>query len=184
MVTRPSAISVATIWVSSRVPFPRPLRTEVGDQVIVHRDAAAEPPIGKVVLAEAFQPARAADPLQGSEDPKRNEQSRIGGVAADMSLDGLDVGQPGVQIEAADQRPDRAGRGIGVEPFIERAPAEFALIALRHAEPGRPPTGRLGGLLGRGLREFAGQEGEGAHGILTFMRAYTSGRASMFKIIS
>jgi hypothetical protein len=27
-------------------------------------------------------------------------------------------------------------------------------------------------LLGRGLREFAGQEGEDAHGSLTFMRAY------------
>ena len=167
-----------------RVPLGAALRAEVGEHVVVHRDAAAQPLIGEVVLAETFQLPRAADPLERGEHPQRDEQPGIGGVATDMPLDGLDVGEPGVQVEAADQCPDRAGRGVGVEPFVERAPTVFDLIALRHAEPGRPPTGHLGGLLGRGLREFAGQEGEGAHGILTFMRAYTSGRASMFKIIS
>jgi hypothetical protein len=79
-------------------------------------------------------------------------------------------------------RPDRAGRGVGVESLVERGPAVFHLIAVRHAEPGRPPAGRLGGLLGRGLREFAGQEGEGIHGSLTVMDGCIRqrGRPSMF----
>ena len=89
-----------------------------------------------------------------------------------MPLDRLDVVEPGVQIEAADHGPDRSYWSIGVEPFVERAPAEFALDALRHAESGCPD--RASGRLARAWAfvEFAGQEGEGAHGILTFMRAY------------
>ena len=167
-----------------RVPFLAALRAEVSEHVVVYRDAAAEPLIGEVVLAESFQLACAADPPQGGEDPKRDEQSRIGGVAADMSLDGLDVGQPGVQVEAADQRPDRAGLGVRLEPIVERAPTVFDLIALRHAQPGLPQTGHLGGLLGGGLREFAGQEGE-VRSWEPHSRACVEqcGRPSMFRII-
>ena len=65
----------------------------------------------------------------------------------------------------------------GQEGLKRRASAGVARARGRIAAPmgGRPvrayrlsqvhlPTGRPGGLLGRGLREFAGQEGEGAHG--------------------
>ncbi len=124
-------------------------------------------------LFALFQLACAADPLEGGEHPQCDEQPGIGGVAADMPLDGLDVGEPGVQVEAADQRQTARAGESGSSRWSSEVQLYSHLIAVRYAEPGRPPTGRLGGLLGRGLREFAGQEGEGAHGNLAFMRAYT-----------
>ena len=148
------------------VPLLAPPGAEVGEHVVVHRDAAAEPLVGEVVLAEPFQLACTADPLQGGEHPERDQQPGIGGVAADVALDGLDVGEPGVEVEAADQRPDHAGLGVGIEAIVERAPAKFGLVAVRDPEPGFAPTGRAGGLLGGGLGEVVGQQGEGSHGSL------------------
>ena len=83
-----------------------------------------------------------------------------------MTLDRLDLAKPGIEVERTDEAPDDACRGIGIEAIVERAPAEFDLIALRDAEPGFAATGRVGSLLGRGLGEVVGQEGEGGHGSL------------------
>ena len=121
------------------VPLLAPLRAEVGERVIVDRNPAAKPLIGEMVLAEAFEFPGTADASQGGEHPKRDEQPRIGGVAADMTLDRLDLVEPGVEIESADKAPDDACLGIGVEPFVERRPAHFDLIAVRDAKPGDAP---------------------------------------------
>ena len=125
MVTKPSFISVATIWVSSVVPLLAPLRTEVGERVIVDRDPAAEPLVGEMVLAEAFQFPCAADALESGEHPQRDEQPGIGGVAADMPLDGLDLLEPGVKIEAA----RRAQTARAWESGSSRSSSEAQLIS-------------------------------------------------------
>ena len=53
--------------------------------------------------------AGAANSLGGDKDPKRDEQARIGGVTADVSLDGLDLTEPGLQIKRADLFEPDAG---------------------------------------------------------------------------
>ena len=101
------------------VPLVTAPRSESGEHVIIDRNPAAKPLIGEVVLAESFQLPRAADAFQGGEHPKCDEQPGIGGVAAGMTLDRLNILEPGVEIEPADKAPNHVRLRIGVEPFVE-----------------------------------------------------------------
>ena len=179
-------MSVAIICVSSSSHLSPPLGAEIGERVIVDRDSAAKPLIGEVVLAEPFELPRAADASQRGEHPKRDEQPGIVGVAAGMTLDGLDVLEPGVEIELADKAPDNPRLRIGVEPFVERRPAHFDLIADRDAKPRRPSTGLTRGLSGERLGEVVGMEWEGGHESLAVRRGcgHRDGRTTMVRIIS
>ena len=93
----------------------------------------------------------AADSLQCGKDPQPDQQAGVGGIAADVSLDGLDLAEPGLQIERADGRPDDPDRMVGLEQIIERCPAQLNLIAYGHPQPGLARWSRLGSLGGRRL---------------------------------
>ena len=60
-----------------------------------------------------------------------------------MALDRLDFVEPGIEVELADEAPDDACLGIGIESFVEGGPAHFDLIAVRDAEPWRSSSGIL-----------------------------------------
>jgi hypothetical protein len=145
------------------VPLVTPLGAEVGEHVVVDGDAAAEPLIRQMVFAESFQFTRAANAFQGGEHPERDEQAGIGGIATDVMLDRLDFEEPGIEVELADEAPDDACLGIGIESFVEGGPVHFDLIAVRDAKPRRSSSGILGGLGGPGLGEIIGLERERVH---------------------
>ncbi len=143
--------------------------------MVVDRNPAAKPLISEMIVAKAFEFPGAADASQGGEDPKRDEQPRIGGVSAGTTLDRLDVVEPGVEIESADKAPDDACLGIGVEAFLERLPVHFDLVAVRDAKPGDAPSLRASGLLGCGSGKVVGIEGEGVQESLALGGRYETG---------
>ena len=129
-----------------------------------------------MIPAKAFEFPGAADAFHGGQDPKRDEQPRIGGVSAGMTLDRLDVAEPGVEIESADKAPDDPRLGIGVEALVERPPVDFDLIAIRGATPGDAPSLLASGLLGRGSGTVVGIEGEGVQESLAMGDRYETGQ--------
>ena len=145
------------------VPFLAPSRAEIGERVIVDRDAAAEPLISQMAFAEPFQFPCAADASEGGEHPKHHEQPGINGVAADMMFDGLDFLEPGIEIELTDQAPDHSRLRVGVEPLIERFPIHYGLIAHRDAQPRLAAAKFTSGVGGGGIGEVVATEREVGH---------------------
>ena len=70
-----------------------------------------------------------------------------------MTLDRLDLLEPGIEIELADKAPDHPCLRIGVEPLVERFPAHFDLIAHRDAKPRLAAAGFTSGLRRGGIGE-------------------------------
>ena len=81
------------------VPLLAPLRAEIGQHVIVDAHTAAQPLVRQTLLTQPGEFASAADSLQCGKDPQPDQQAGVGGIAADVSLDGLDLAEPGLQIE-------------------------------------------------------------------------------------
>jgi len=124
------------------------LRAKVGERVIVHRHTAANPTIGRVLLAQPVQFPRAAHPPQGGVEPQGQEDARVGGGLPRTSLDRLDPLVQLRQVEAADVNPDGPRLMLLGKKFVERTFLKFDLIAHRVPQPFGPDPRRqrLGGL--------------------------------------
>jgi len=80
-----------------------------------------------------------------------------------MTLDRLDLLDPAIEIELANEAPDHPRLRIGVKTLIERSPTEFDLIAFRDAKPRLSSTRLASGLSGSGIGKVVGVERKVGH---------------------
>ena len=100
------------------------------------------------------------DSLQCGKDPQPDQQAGVGGIAADVSLDGLDLAEPGLQIERADGRQTTRTGWSASSKSSSDARAQLNLIAYGHPQPGLARWSRLGSLGGRRwLGQIVGAKG-------------------------
>jgi len=122
---------------------------EIGQGVIVDRDATGQPAEGVVILAEPGQGAGAADAFQGGVEPDGGEDARIDRGPARAAFDGADPGVEQGQVELRDEVPDDAGLMVGLEEVLQGHGGE-ELLAIDRAEA-RLGT-RSGGCVSRGRK--------------------------------
>ena len=66
------------------------LGAEIREHVVIEGNAAAEPLVGAMVLAESFDLAGTGDAIDGRPEQQGEEDAKIGGIAAGDALDGPD----------------------------------------------------------------------------------------------
>src|ERR1700722_15607040 len=111
------------------------LRAKVGQGVIIHRHAAANPAKGDMVPAQAIQLPRTSHAAKGCVEPQREENSRIGGRLTGAAFDRLDSGDQFRQIEPAYVGPSDFGLVVVWQQFIERTLLKSGLIPNRLTQP-------------------------------------------------
>jgi hypothetical protein len=123
------------------------LDPEVAQRVVIHRDAAAQPPIRIVAVAESVDFARAADPIHRGVEPERDQDLRIDRRPAGASLAGADRRVERRQIQALDEPPHETSRVTGRQQRFQIARLQLNLIAMGRLVPRRrvvtPITGRM-----------------------------------------
>ena len=125
------------------------LRAKVGKGVIVHRHAAANPPIRRMVLAQSVQFSGTAHAAERRVQPQRQQDARVGGRLSRTALDRLNCRPQLRQVQAADVVPHDPSFVFLREQLVERAFLKLDLIP--HGvpqsfwpDPRRQSFGRLG----------------------------------------
>jgi hypothetical protein len=121
---------------------------EVGQRLVVHAHAAAQPLEGEMLRAQAGHLAGAADPFDGGEQPKRHQDARIGRRMARTSLNRLDCRVERRQVQTFDEAPDQT------HPVIRRDQVVQADRPQRHLAPLRRPQTRASATLALRNRLF------------------------------
>src|SRR6516164_4141471 len=145
-VTSFSAISPVTLWVSRRSNNPA-CSPKRGQQIVIDRGPAAQPAIGRVLLTQAVDRPRRADPLQRRIKPDRQHHPGIGGRPAGNRVARLDPLVKLAQIQTFDKRPNQP-RPVVVWQLavqIDHVPAQLRPVradhphSLAHSGPPLPP---------------------------------------------
>ena len=106
----PAAANAATLSVSSSSISASLTERQVVDRVVVDRHAAADPPVGVVLLAQPSDFAPATHALQRGVQPQREQHARVNGRAARVAATGLDSLEQFAQILTHDVTPNKARR--------------------------------------------------------------------------
>jgi len=110
---------------------------KIGQRVIVHRHAPADPPVRIVFLAQPRHRPRAAHALERRVQPQRHENRRVDRRATGVPLHGLDLGIEWPQVQPLDELPDHAGAVLGGQQPLQVRRAQFQLLAIRPQHAGR-----------------------------------------------
>src|SRR5262249_27631984 len=92
---------------------------EVGQGGGIDGDAADEPAEGVVVLTQPGQGACGADAFEGGVQPQGDEDARVGGWCAGVSLDGADAVVQGGEVESLDEVPDETGLVVILQEVLQ-----------------------------------------------------------------
>jgi hypothetical protein len=111
---------------------------EVAERVMVHADAATEPAIRIVLLAEPRHLTRAAHALGRRPQPQRHQQLRIGCRAARLLAARFQGNIETRQIQPLHYRPQRPNLMFRRQKLLQRTRPQ------RHLAPIRPPQPRRG----------------------------------------
>jgi hypothetical protein len=95
------------------------LDTEVGESVVVHGNAAAEPAIGEVFGTEAGEFASGADAVDGGEEPEGEEKTGVVGIATGEALEGTNGSEERGEVETGGEIPDEACGVVWGEELVK-----------------------------------------------------------------
>jgi hypothetical protein len=93
----------------------------VRQAVVIDADAAAQPLIWQLALAQAGQFTRTADAVDAGVEPQRDHQFGVGWRMAGHAFAGADRVIQRSEVEPADERLNRAHRVLGRQQLVERA---------------------------------------------------------------
>src|SRR5664280_1083549 len=118
------------------------LHPEVGQGVVVDPHAAGDPAVRVVLVTQAVEGPRRADPLEGGVQPERDEDRGVDRRASAVALGRPDPRVEGGEIEALDEGPHQARPVLGRQEALEVGRAQPDLLAARLLEPrSTPPLG-------------------------------------------
>ena len=118
---------------------------EVGQGVVVDRDAAADPAVDIVAAAQPVEFACRVDAFPGGEQPQRDEEADIDGRPARTAVAGPVARQQARKIQAADPFPDEAGLMVGGdEPVDDTGIDTGGTVGVAEADAGIVASGRAG----------------------------------------
>ncbi len=115
-------------------------RAEVAEQMIIDAHATTDPHVSQVASAQPIKLPGSADTFDRREHPQRDEDFRIDGIVSGLSVDGLNSGVQGSQVERINISPHRTSLMIVRQQLIQGERPPFHLPAFRplDSNPFRP----------------------------------------------